>query len=63
MTALGAEMTGMQSAAKRGRAGQPEGEHVDRLLALGFKADEAARALKITNGDVERAAEWLYMGT
>lgn len=32
---------------------------VTALLSLGFPKDQAERALKITQGNVERAANWL----
>ncbi|CAM6094678.1 unnamed protein product [Calypogeia fissa] len=33
--------------------------HVETLIAFGFPADVARKALKVTGGDVERAAEWI----
>lgn len=50
----------MQGALKRQKLPQqPDEEHINSLLALGFKSDEVVRALKLT-GNVERAANWLY---
>lgn len=53
----------MQAALKRQKVAQQlDEEHINSLVALGFKADDVVRALKIT-GNVERAANWLYQGT
>ena len=35
---------------------------VESLLALGFSQDQAVRALKVTQGNVERAANWILSG-
>lgn len=34
--------------------------HLDTLVAMGFRSAHAARALKETNNNLERAADWLF---
>jgi hypothetical protein len=38
-------------------------EAVDQLMAMGFSKAKADRALQATNHDVERAANWLLLGS
>jgi ubiquitin carboxyl-terminal hydrolase 5/13 len=35
-------------------------EKIEMLAGMGFNAPQARQALKETNGDVERAVEWLF---
>ncbi|KAJ8126261.1 hypothetical protein O1611_g7376 [Lasiodiplodia mahajangana] len=41
-------------------SGAPDPEKIETLGAMGFNAPQARKALKETNGDVERAVEWLF---
>lgn len=41
------------------RTSSIEQDGTSALLTLGFTKDQAERALKITQGNVERAANWL----
>ncbi|KAI0867906.1 ubiquitin carboxyl-terminal hydrolase 14 [Hypoxylon argillaceum] len=38
----------------------PDPEKIEMLGAMGFSVPQARKALKETNGDVERAVEWLF---
>ena len=40
-----------------------EEEGINTLLGLGFNRDQAVRALRSTQGNLERAANWLLLGT
>lgn len=42
--------------------GRPDPAGVEVLTAMGFTAQQAERALRVTCGDVERAANWILMG-
>ncbi|KAI1121178.1 ubiquitin carboxyl-terminal hydrolase 14 [Nemania abortiva] len=43
-----------------GESDAPDPEKIEMLGAMGFNAPQARKALKETNGDVERAVEWLF---
>lgn len=41
-------------------AAKADPEKVDQLVMFGFTAEQARQALKETNGDIERAGDWLF---
>ncbi|KAI1177250.1 ubiquitin carboxyl-terminal hydrolase 14 [Nemania sp. FL0916] len=43
-----------------GQSSTADPEKIETLGAMGFNAPQARKALKETNGDVERAVEWLF---
>ncbi|KAI1306125.1 ubiquitin carboxyl-terminal hydrolase 14 [Xylaria venustula] len=48
------------TSAAAGGSGEADPEKIEMLGAMGFNAPQARKALKETNGDVERAVEWLF---
>lgn len=51
-------------AAKRpGSGGRLDPAALEALTAMGFTGQQAERALRVTSGDVERAANWILMGS
>lgn len=60
----GAAGRGQEAAAKRpGSGGRLDPAAVQALTAMGFTGQQAERALRVTCGDIERAANWILTGS
>ena len=46
----------------RGVPYAPDAASTGFLTSMGFSHDQAVRALKVTQGNIERAANWLLSG-
>ncbi|KAL4431062.1 hypothetical protein ABPG75_006318 [Micractinium tetrahymenae] len=53
---------GVAVAKRPGSGGRVDPAAVEVLTAMGFTGQQAERALRVTSGDIERAANWILMG-
>ena len=56
-----AQLTGIGAAAVPGQTGGPEGEAVAALVALGYSASEAARAVSRVAGRTDKTDEMIFL--